>query len=294
MLPIIRMTLYPLPMARPRRAFTLIELLVSIAIIAILIALVMPAFEGAREAGRIVECQSQLKQVGLAMSIFADDHDDTLPGVSTIVGPEDWQLSWMGFEVWAGAIDIRPGVGSGKAYLGTLVEYMGGAAAALRELYRCPSLPETTIGDGVGSNGFFDYASFHAFSGALREKLPVKAIPFGSTRKSRTGGRGGGLASGPSEAIDAPFVLEEDPEAFINFENIEPGHGNADRLGQWHMNQSCNYLATDLQRVVNKTFLGGGYQRVPLATEYVVERNGVDVELRSNQIFGDWNRSSTY
>ena len=262
-------------------AFTLIELLVVISIIALLIALLLPAMDSAREAARMMQCQSQLRQIGLAMTAFTEDHNDTLPGVSDIVGTEDWQLSWMGAETWAGAFHPR----THKPYLGTLVEYMGGAAAALRELYRCPSLPETELGDGIGSNGFFDYASFHAFSGAKRERLPLTAIPFGSGR----GRRGGGRSTMKMEMIPCPFVLEEDPNSFINFNHIEPGHGNADRIGTWHMNESGNYLATDLQQIVNINFRR--YGRVPLATEYVVERNGEQVELRSAMRFGAWNES---
>jgi prepilin-type N-terminal cleavage/methylation domain-containing protein len=63
---------------QPSRAFTLIELLVVVAIVGTLVALVMPAIQEAREAGRRSACQNNLKQLGLGLLNYATVHE-TLP-----------------------------------------------------------------------------------------------------------------------------------------------------------------------------------------------------------------------
>jgi prepilin-type N-terminal cleavage/methylation domain-containing protein/prepilin-type processing-associated H-X9-DG protein len=71
-----------LPSAHPpsfRRAFTLVELLVVIAIVAVLAALLLPAMAGAKERGKGAACLSNLREIGLAIHVYAEDNSGNIP-----------------------------------------------------------------------------------------------------------------------------------------------------------------------------------------------------------------------
>ena len=149
-------TLIELPAVRKskRRAFTLIELLVVISVISILAAITLPMLSRARAAGRNTQCISNLSQIGKAIDLYVDDHDQWYPCASTLPSTEP-----------------SPGL----PRIRDLLEPYGSA-----EIFRCPDdrridpeYPHPTYFEGEGSS--YDWAEI---VNHLKKGMPIRFAPF--------------------------------------------------------------------------------------------------------------------
>ncbi|MGV3720811.1 MAG: type II secretion system protein [Actinomycetota bacterium] len=117
-----------------RRGFTLIELLVVIAIIAILASILFPVFAQAREAARKTTCISNMKQIGIGLTMYAGDNDQTLPWAASNTTTSN-NFAWYQ--------NIEPYVKSGIARDAS-------GAFTPNTFYSCPSYQNRTVPMAAG------------------------------------------------------------------------------------------------------------------------------------------------
>ena len=214
-----------------RRGFTLIELLVVIAIIGVLVGLLLPAVQQAREAARRSSCGNKLKQQGLAAHNYADKHasrgDNFLPsamgvnatGASTVTNPV------TGVTHWSHIVAILPYGEENNLYnaingAGNYAVPTGTNATVEVDWLICPSFVGTTAGQSV----------YKASVGTSDESGAASEGPITAKTLNDDGGLGlfadKGFASYRDGTSNTLMIVEEN----VN-ENYWEGHTNASTFG---------------------------------------------------------------
>jgi prepilin-type N-terminal cleavage/methylation domain-containing protein len=178
-----------------RIGFTLVELLVVIAIIGVLIALLLPAIQAARESARRTQCANNLRQIGIGVQSFHSDHMK--------VPPARWRPdspTWFAL--------ILPHIGEEGFFQHWRLNqlYYSGVNRQAREanisIYRCPSrgtdVPLVSENQGTAGTALSTFGApgdYAGNGGGLRE--PPNVPPYGAPRfwRPEKSGPGGGICA---------------------------------------------------------------------------------------------------
>jgi prepilin-type N-terminal cleavage/methylation domain-containing protein len=146
-------------MIRRRSGFTLIELLVVIAIIGILVALLLPAVQAAREAARRMSCSNNLKQVGLALHVYHDTFLQLPPGWRGY-DPVTGRADWLGEPGWGWCAAILPMMEQSAVYE-RMIHFELPIHDPLNQPAREKYLPVFRCPSDVGDRSFLLYEDGH-------------------------------------------------------------------------------------------------------------------------------------
>jgi general secretion pathway protein G len=228
-----------------RPGFTLVELLVVIAIIAVLAALVFPAISGGVARARTSSCANKLRQIGLANTLYAEDHEgqiaDLSPNAITPLPPNQFQTApynWMnklgpylGFEAYQGCwYCLKPNEGYTK-------------------FFTCPENPKGTFHGHYPSWSMNDYLTQRSSSGTNGLRLSSIFLPASKVYLADGGDKGIFLwtffHSGPPGDTSANLVLRHQDKANVLFLDNHvatygspplPAESDYDEASKWLLN----------------------------------------------------------
>ncbi len=146
-----------------RAAFTLVELLVVIAIIGVLVGLLLPAVQSAREAARRVQCSNNVRQLGLALHNYENTHRQFPPSRISLTAPTIFQQSWVSM--------ILPFIEQGNVH----AAYQHGLPwyAPVNDPLTTAKLPTMTCPSAPSSRELPTGALYQAITSGLRSDRPI-------------------------------------------------------------------------------------------------------------------------
>lgn len=232
-----------------RRGFTLIELLVVIAIIAILAAMLLPSLKNAKEQSRKAVCMSNLRQIGVGVSLYAADYQNSIPTAmhyNTLAPYPDMPVFYLAQRASSGSgsphdgetLHLGIGLLAHHGYLGL------GDPPDIPRITYCPS----SVANRCYPDGFFDYTKFenprwknrktYNSGGVLYVGAPYQFRSFLTTDASK--GRTHKLTSMASSRIAAAW----DVDRYVGNGFVRPqlwNHRNGQNV--LYYDGSCRWVA---------------------------------------------------
>ena len=201
-----------------RAAFTMVELLVVVVIIALLLGLILPAVQRAREAARRIESMNNLKQIVLATHSFASTHAGRLPTIDGNPKIPRRNISVLGallpyVEAIAALPLVKTYVSPADPTLPGPDSYVSSYAANAQVFQGSPALPNTF---SDGTSGTIAFAEHYAYCGQTRYDylIALPVVPFIPHRA--TFADGGPVAGGLNFGDEYPVTSGSPPVSVGN------------------------------------------------------------------------------
>ena len=270
-----------------KKGFTLIELLVVIAIIAMLLAILMPALNKVKKIAQRVVCGTNLKGLGTAQTVYANDYDDEY-AVQGQSGKHEWY--WI-----TGAFDDTAknwnSAATGKITIGASLYLLVREADVSPKSFVCPSGNETEY-DGKNSMNLdivqlWDFGNEYKAPGS---GYPYQHVSYSYHMPYANGGGKSSLSANGSRS--AAFAVMADKNPYFDPKNVEIGSVTQDNFmdhvgpvgAYWDTTTGISESDYRVKRANSASHAKEG-QNVLFADGHNAYENTTDVGIKNDQIY---------